>query len=271
MRLQWTSHHFYPYPENWLLHCVTELRWLLEMVLGAHVPWNFKGWDISVWQVRPTNTIQWPMVWSGSTSEGEPPPLLDHFEMCHKQLIILLKELRQNPEILSEFDFIVRDHLSKWVGEVVAEPSLTVSNRMHYLPYHGVVQENKAILKLWIVCFTAAIMTGLSLNYYRYVHVDPEFGQSIFEILLHFCLHRVTFLEASKRLSWSYLYKKEMLIYWDSFRLVTPMIRRLICSGNAQSIFLPLLAQCHYHPPHGGSLRSGSLLWGEVPALHLCW
>ena len=63
-------------------------------------------------------------------------------------------------------------------------PSDSVSDRVHYLPHHGVVRQDKATSKLRIVYDASARSTGPSLN--NCLYTGPKFGQSIFDILLRF-------------------------------------------------------------------------------------
>ena len=117
------------------------------------------------------------------------PPLLDHFELSRRRLDGLLKRLRQTPQLLSEYDSIIQDQLAKGIVEVVAQPTLAVSDRAHYLPHHGVVRQDKATSKLRIVYDASARSSGPSLN--DCLYTGPKFDQSIFDILLRFRLQRV--------------------------------------------------------------------------------
>ena len=117
------------------------------------------------------------------------PPLIDHFELSRKRLTSLLKRLRQIPQLLSEYDSIMRDQLEKGIVEVVTQPMLALGDQTHYLPHHGVVRQDKATSKLRIVYDASARSTGPSLN--DCLYTGPKFGQSIFDILLRFRLQRV--------------------------------------------------------------------------------
>ena len=64
-----------------------------------------------------------------------------------------------------------------------------VSDRTHYLPHHGIVQQDKTTSKLRIVYDASAQSMGPSLNDCLYTR--PKFEQSIFDILSRFRLQRV--------------------------------------------------------------------------------
>lgn len=107
-----------------------------------------------------------------------------------------LKRLRKSLQLLLEYDtiiphFIIRDQLRMGIVEVIAVPALTVSDRTHYLPHHGVVRQDKATSKLRIVYDASERTTGISLN--NYLYTGQKFDQSIhvFDILLHFRLQQV--------------------------------------------------------------------------------
>ena len=114
------------------------------------------------------------------------PPLP---ELCYRRLMSLLKRLRQTPQLLTEYNTIIQDQLSKGIVEIVPQPSVSVSDRTHYLPHHGVVRQDKATSKLRIVYDASARSTGPSLN--DCLYAGPKFGQSIFALLLRFRLQQV--------------------------------------------------------------------------------
>ena len=113
------------------------------------------------------------------------PLLPDHYDLCHKRLINLLRRLRQSPQLLHDYNSIIQDQVSKGIVEVVSESTSPVVNgRIHYLPHHGVVRQDKSTSKLRIVYDASARSHGPSLN--NCLYTGPKFGQSIFDILLRF-------------------------------------------------------------------------------------
>ena len=116
------------------------------------------------------------------------PPLPDNYELCRKRLDRLLKRLRQNPERLQQYDAVIRDQLRQGMVEVVANPT-QCEGRVHYLPHHAVVRQDKQTTKLRVVYDASARADGPSLN--DCLYTGPNFGQSILDILLRFRLHNV--------------------------------------------------------------------------------
>lgn len=107
-------------------------------------------------------------------------PLPDNLSLCRQRLEGLLKRLRQSPQLLSEYDTIIQDQLCLGIIESVSEPSKAVSDRVHYLPHHCILRQDKVTSKVRIVYDASAR--------------GPKFDQSIFDILLHFCLNHVALI-----------------------------------------------------------------------------
>ena len=77
-------------------------------------------------------------------------PLPDHYQLSLKRLWGLLRQLRQNPTVIREYDHIIRDQLKKSIVEPVTEETPT-SNRLHYLPHHAVFCSDKSTTKVRVV------------------------------------------------------------------------------------------------------------------------
>ena len=120
------------------------------------------------------------------------PPLPDHLDLCHKRLTGLIKRLKQNPQLLEEYNAIIQDQLNQGIVEVLTQPEREVSHQVHYLPHHGVIRQDKTTSKLRIVYDASARSTGPSLN--ECLYTGPRFGQSIFDILLRFRFQHVALI-----------------------------------------------------------------------------
>ena len=116
-------------------------------------------------------------------------PLPDHYELCRKRLLNLLRRLRQDPTLLSNYDAVMKEQLRRGMVEEVLDPKEKSHDRVHYLPHHGVVRQDKTTTKLRIVYDASAKTTGPSLN--ECLYTGPSFGQSIFDILVRFRYHKV--------------------------------------------------------------------------------
>ena len=112
------------------------------------------------------------------------PLLPDNRELSQKRLNGLLKRLRQNPQILRQYDTVIRDQINKGIVEVVQEAEAPEDRAVHYLPHHAVVREDKQTTKLRIVYDASAKSSGPSLN--ECLYTGPKFGQSLLDIILRF-------------------------------------------------------------------------------------
>ncbi|XP_068758056.1 uncharacterized protein [Montipora capricornis] len=66
------------------------------------------------------------------------PSLPDNYELSRKRLENLLKRLRQEPEILKEYDSVIKEQLQRGIVEVVEKPSEGGVGRVHYIPHHAI-------------------------------------------------------------------------------------------------------------------------------------
>ena len=119
------------------------------------------------------------------------PILQDNYDLCHKRLNGLLQRLRQDPEQLKQYDSVIREQLDKGVIELVTNPANS-NGKVHYLPHHGVVRDDKQTTKLRVVYDASARVTGPSLNDCLYTGLN--FDQNILHILLRFRLHQIAFI-----------------------------------------------------------------------------
>ena len=116
------------------------------------------------------------------------PALPDHYDLALQRLNGLLKRLRQNTELLHQYDNIIKEQLGNKIIEKVDNPSIQTGNQTHYLPHHAVVREDKKTTKLRIVYDASARTNGLALN--DCLYTGPKFGQKIMDIILRFRIHK---------------------------------------------------------------------------------
>jgi len=116
------------------------------------------------------------------------PPLNDHYELPLRRLNGLLKCLKQNPEVLKQYDSVIKEQLSKEIIESVQD-SASISHPVHCLPHHAVVRDDKSTTKLRVVYNASAKTNGPSLN--DSLYTGPKFGHDIMDIIIRFQMHRV--------------------------------------------------------------------------------
>ena len=69
--------------------------------------------------------------------------LPDNYDLSQKRLYVLLNRLRHNTGLLREYDGIIRDQIAKGIVEIVKNPSNGEPGRIHYLPHHPVIRQDK--------------------------------------------------------------------------------------------------------------------------------
>ena len=116
-------------------------------------------------------------------------PLPDNYILSLRRLEGLTKRLRQTPEILREYNAIIQDQINRGVVEVVLDSEVAQEGRVHYLPHHAVIRNDKMTTKLRVVYNASARSVGPSLN--DCLYTGPKFNQKIFDILIRFRSYRV--------------------------------------------------------------------------------
>ena len=100
---------------------------------------------------------------------------LDNLEFCTKWQFSLLQKLQQDLQFLTEYNAVIIDQLHRAINEIVPESTPSVSDRVHYLPHYGVVQQDKSTSKLRVVNDASARSTRPFLN--KCFYTGPKFGQ----------------------------------------------------------------------------------------------
>ena len=100
-------------------------------------------------------------------------PLPNNYQLSCKRLHGLLRRLKQSPDLLREYDHIIRDQMKRGIVEPIPETS-TVSNLCHYLPHPAIIRSDKATTKLRIVYDASEKIDGPSLN--DCLHKGPKFN-----------------------------------------------------------------------------------------------
>ena len=118
--------------------------------------------------------------------------LPDNYELSETRLRGLLRRLKQDPQVLKEYDTVIREQINNGIVEVVEEPWNSEIGRTHYIPHHPIIRRDKSTTKLRIVYDASARSGGPSLN--DCLYTGPNFGQSILEILLRFRIHSIALI-----------------------------------------------------------------------------
>ena len=118
------------------------------------------------------------------------PTLPDNYQLCLRRLYGLVRRLKQDPDVLHEYDSIIHDQIQQGIVETTeSSEEAKEDERIHYLPHHAVVRRDKETTKVRVVYDALARSDGLSLN--DCLHAGPKFEQKIMDILLRFRVHRI--------------------------------------------------------------------------------
>ena len=90
--------------------------------------------------------------------------------------------------MLIKYDSVIKEQLELGVVVPVGNDE-SGANRMHYMPHHVVVRQDKATTKLRVVYDASAKSVGLSLN--DCLFVGPSLNMKIFDILLRFRMYPI--------------------------------------------------------------------------------
>ena len=113
--------------------------------------------------------------------------LPDNFDLSAGRLISTLKRLRKDPQLLAEYDHIIRDQLNSGIIEEV-KPSLENSKttKVHYLSHHAVVREDALTTKVRVVMDGSAKVNAEAPSLNERLHTGPSLTPNILNILLRF-------------------------------------------------------------------------------------
>ena len=111
--------------------------------------------------------------------------------MSRRRLMSLLQRLQRNPEVLKEYDTVIKDQLNRGIVEIVDKKDVGEMGKVHYMPHHAVIRRDKQTTKLRIVYDASAKSSGPSLNDCLYTGLAMT--QSIMDIIVRFQSHRIAF------------------------------------------------------------------------------
>ena len=115
------------------------------------------------------------------------PP--NSYELNLKRLKGLLSRLKHTPDVLQEYNAIIKTQLNQGIVELVEEPLGDDNSGVHHPPHHAVIRQDKVTTKLPIVYDASAKSIRPSLN--EYLNSGPKFNQKILDILSQFRVHRI--------------------------------------------------------------------------------
>ena len=95
--------------------------------------------------------------------------------MSTKRLENLLERLRHEPEVLREYDSVIKEQLHRGIV-----------GRVHHIPHHVVIRRDKLTTKLRVFYDASAKSDGVAL--YDCLYAGPPLAENIFDVLLRLSL-----------------------------------------------------------------------------------
>ena len=115
------------------------------------------------------------------------PLIEDNFVLSLNRLSRLHQKLVQTPELLQDYDDIIRNQIQ--CGVVEKADSVAEVGEVTYLPHRAVIRQDKKSTKLRIVFDASAKGKGRSLN--DCLYKGPSLNPLLFDILLRFRVHNI--------------------------------------------------------------------------------
>ena len=119
------------------------------------------------------------------------PVLPDNFRNSIARLGSLLRRLKQDPEVLQEYNAFFMEQSSKSMIEDVTDNMLPAGG-VHYIPHHAVIRRDKETTKLRIVFDALSKTEGVSLN--ECLNSGPCLVPNLFDVLLRFRCHQIALI-----------------------------------------------------------------------------
>ena len=120
----------------------------------------------------------------------EHPMLTGTYSLCKRHLDLLFTKLDNNPDLLGEYDTIIRDQEKRGIIERVYKDKESPVGKTQYLPHHPVVRQDKETTKISKVYNAfASAASGTSLT--TCLYPGPCLLKTVGDIITRFCLFPV--------------------------------------------------------------------------------
>ena len=118
--------------------------------------------------------------------------LPDHFDLCVNRPTSTVKCLQKSPNLLEEYDKVIRDQMDQRIVEEI-KPNLdqVEPGIVHYLSHHAVIRQKAVTTKLRAVMDASAKVSPSAPSHNKVLHTGPSLTLKISEILLRFRWHRI--------------------------------------------------------------------------------
>ena len=113
--------------------------------------------------------------------------IASHYNLSKARLGHLQQSLEANDDLMKSYNAIIDEQLESGIVEpVVNEEKIASSKRVHYMPHHAVVREDKSTTKVRIVFNGSAKSKKEELSINDCLERGPNIMPSLFDILVRF-------------------------------------------------------------------------------------
>ena len=128
---------------------------------------------------------QIPLQWKNDVAD-----ISDHFLLSLNHLKLLQCRLLKRPDLLREYDNVIKDQLLKGIIEMVGnsdQPVLNSNcNSIHYLPHHAIIRQDRETTKIRVVYDGSAKEGGQSYSLNDCMNTGPNYIPLLFNIPVRF-------------------------------------------------------------------------------------
>ena len=123
--------------------------------------------------------------------------LPDYYQLSVKHLNSLISRLKLEPEVFKAYDDIINDQLQNGIIEAIFENSQCEVCKVHYLPHHPVIRNDKSTSQLCVVFDASSSVNGVSLN--SVLNAGPSLLPLLMSMLVRFRFHRMVLVSDIKQ------------------------------------------------------------------------
>ena len=117
--------------------------------------------------------------------------LPDYYENAVLRLKSNFKRLKNQPEVLNEYNNIIQEQLKTGTVEKIDPDEIPEVGKTHYIPHHPVIRKDALSTKIRIVFYASNLANRNSVSLNDILQVGPPLAPAIFDILLRFKTKRV--------------------------------------------------------------------------------
>ncbi|XP_028404089.1 uncharacterized protein LOC114526762 [Dendronephthya gigantea] len=113
-------------------------------------------------------------------------PLPSNYEVSIKRMKGQIRRLTKDPELLSEYDAIIKNQEQVGIIERVSKDEIGPDSKVHYIPHQAVVRRDAKTTKVRIVYDASAKAQKSSVSLNDCLHAGPSLNPLLFDILVRF-------------------------------------------------------------------------------------